>query len=122
MSPSAALVALHERTARHRGPLDYYVDRLLIITASVTTLVNIAAGWRDQFPDFKIFYSSSSFLQQGADPYRGLSARGISPNTNLPSVIVALLPFTWLPFFAAAILWLALGFVALFGVVSALAP
>jgi hypothetical protein len=115
-------VSLHTRAARHTGPLNYYADRFLIIAASVTTIQSVVIGWRDQFPDFKIFYVSSLLLRQGADPYQGLWAQGLGPNTNTPSVIVALEPLTWLPFFPAATVWLVLGLVALGAVIRALAP
>jgi hypothetical protein len=110
------------RAARHTGPLNYYADRFLIIAASVTTIQSVVIGWRDQFQDFKIFYVSSLLLRQGADPYQGLWARGLGPNTNTPSVIVALEPLTWLPFFPAAMLWLGIGLVAVGVTIRALAP
>jgi hypothetical protein len=114
--------ALLTRAARHTGPLNYYADRFLIIAACATTIQSVVIGWRDQFQDFKIFYGSSRLLRQGADPYLGLSAHGLGPNTNTPSVIVALEPLTWLPFLPAAMLWLLLGLVALGATVRALAP
>ena len=114
--------ALLTRAARHTGPLNYYADRFLIIAASATTIQSVVIGWRDQFPDFKIFYGSSLLLGRGADPYQGLWAHGLGPNTNTPSVIVALEPLTWLPFFPAATVWLVLGLVAVGATIRALAP
>jgi hypothetical protein len=113
---------LRAKIASHRGPLGYFADRFLVIAAAVTTIQSIIIGWRDEFQDFKIFYGSSLLLRQGIDPYQGLFAQGLGPNTNMPSVIVALEPLTFLPFFTAAILWLVLGLMALWAVVRSLAP
>ena len=114
--------ALRARAARHTGPLNYFADRFLIVAAAATTIQSVVIGWRDQFQDFKIFYVSSLLLRQGANPYQGLWDRGLGPNTNTPTVIVALEPLTWLPFFPAAIVWLVLGLVTLAAVIRALAP
>jgi hypothetical protein len=113
---------LRAKIASHRGPLGYFADRFLVIAAAVTTIQSLVIGWRDEFQDFKIFYVSSLLLRQGIDPYQGLSSQGLGPNTNMPSVIVALEPLTYLPFFTAAIVWLGLGLLTLWGVVRSLAP
>ena len=71
MSPLPATIA------RHKGPLNYYADRFLIVAAAATTIQSIAIGWRDQFPDFRIFYVSAWLMRQGGDPYLGLAGQGI---------------------------------------------
>jgi hypothetical protein len=103
-------------------PREYYVDRLLLVCAAATTLVNLTGGWRERFPDFAIFYESSSLFVAGADPYSDLYLRGVGPNTNIPSIVVLLSPLTRLPFTWAAVVWLLLGFVAFFAAIRMLAP
>lgn len=117
-----SLSALSSTIARHEGPLSYFADRFLLVIAAATTIQSVVIGVRDQFQDFRIFYASSLLLRQGRDPYHDLAVLGVGPNTNTPSVLVALEPLTLLPFFTAAALWLGLGLAALWMVVRALAP
>ena len=114
--------ALSSTIARHKGPLSYFADRFLLVVAAATTIQSVVIGVRDQFQDFRIFYASSLLLRQGRDPYHGLAEMGVGPNTNTPSVLVALEPLTLLPYFTAAALWLVLGLAALWMVIRALAP
>jgi alpha-1,2-mannosyltransferase len=93
---------------------------LLLVAAVGTTAQSLASGWRDQFPDFAIFYSAALALRQGTDPYTSLRALGLGPNTNPPAVVLALEPLTWLPFSVAALLWLLLGTVILLMTVTAI--
>ena len=65
--------------ARHKGPLNYYADRFLIVVAAATTIQSLVIGWRDQFPDFRIFYVSAWLMRRGGDPYLGLAGQGLAP-------------------------------------------
>jgi Glycosyltransferase family 87 len=108
--------------ARHKGPLNYYADRFLLVVAAATTIQSLVIGWRDQFPDFRIFYVSAWLMRRGGDPYLGLASQDLGPNTNTPSVIVLTELLTWLPYATAAMVWLGLGLLTLWATVRALAP
>jgi hypothetical protein len=116
VSPLSATIA------RHQGPLSYYADRFLIVIAAATTIQSIVIGWRDQFPDFRIFYISAWLMRQGGDPYLDLAGQGLGPNTNTPSIVVLTEPLSWLPYATAAMVWLGLGLLTLWATVRALTP
>src|SRR5262249_34000626 len=128
--PSMAVSALLSKPAMptrsagaHSGTdPSYLADRFLVVVSAATLIQSVVVGWRDGFHDFEIFYLSAGAVRRCIDSYSSLAGQGVGPNTNHPAVMVLMRPLTYLSFFQAAMLWLALGLLALVLTVRAIAP